>query len=114
MKNTSKTIGLAAVLLATALFNGMKAQQKDVVDKTGDAIKTGAKAVGKTAKKVGNKTAEVAVKGTAEITDKKYENKVAPDGSQVYIDKEDNKYYVNDKGRKIYLKESEISDKVEE
>lgn len=71
------------------------------VDKTG-------KAIGKTATKVGNKTAEVAVKGTAKVADQTFKGKMAPDGSNVYIDGKNNKYYINKKGAKIYLKASQI------
>jgi glucose/arabinose dehydrogenase len=68
---------------------------------------------GKAAKSVGNKTAEVAVKGSAKVVDAKYKGKMAPDGSDVYIDGKNNKYYINSKGAKIYLKASQIRVKTE-
>lgn len=62
----------------------------------------------KTASKVGNKTAEVAVKGTSKVGDKTWKGKMAPDGSDVYINNKNRKYYVNKKGAKVYLKASQI------
>ncbi|SFE26731.1 hypothetical protein SAMN05518672_105104 [Chitinophaga sp. CF118] len=70
-----------------------------------------AQGIDSTAKKIGNKTASVAVKGASKITDKTYKGKEGPGGQTVYIDKHDKKYYVDEKGKKIYLKASEIHDK---
>jgi hypothetical protein len=70
-----------------------------------------AQGIDSTAKKVGNKTASIAVKGASKVTDKTYKGKVGPGGQTVYIDKKDNKYYVDGKGKKVYLKPSEIKDK---
>jgi len=72
-----------------------------------------AQGIDSTAKKIGNKTASVAVKGAMKITDKTYKGKEGPGGQTVYIDKKDRKYYVDDKGKKVYLKPSEIRDKKE-
>ena len=70
-----------------------------------------AQGIDSTAKKIGNKTASVAVKGAKKLTDKTYKGKEGPGGQTVYIDKYDKKYYVDDKGKKVYLKPSEIHDK---
>src|SRR3978361_546298 len=43
--------------------------------------------VRKTINKIGNKTAQIAVKGTSAIKDKKYDSKVGPNGETVYINK---------------------------
>lgn len=64
-----------------------------------------------TAKKVGNATASTAVKGASAITDKVYKGKEGPKGETVYINKYDHKYIVNSKGKKVYLKPSQIRDK---
>ncbi|MDB5010176.1 MAG: hypothetical protein JWQ06_965 [Mucilaginibacter sp.] len=64
-----------------------------------------------TTKKVGNKTSEIAAKGAAAITDKKYEGKVAPSGETVYINEHSHYYYINKKGHKVYLTKSELRDK---
>lgn len=71
------------------------------------------KKIDSTIKKIGNKTASVAVKGASTITDKVYKGKEGPDGQTVYIDKKDRKYFVDDKGKKIYLKPSQIKNKAE-
>ena len=100
-------------LLTLALFGGLtlsvSAQEKktevgQVLDKTG-------KAIGKGAKSVGNKTAEVAVKGGSKVADKTWKGKMAPDGTDVYINSKNEKYYVNSKGAKIWLKPSQIKNR---
>jgi hypothetical protein len=72
-----------------------------------------AQTIDSTAKKVGNKTASIAVKGTSAITDKIYKGKEGPRGETVYINKNDHKYIVNSKGKKVYLKSWQIKDKKE-
>lgn len=100
-----KLLGIAVIVLTVGWTNGVSAQTVGkAVDKTGEAI-------GKGAKTVGHKTAEVAVKGTSGVVDKVYKGKAAPDGSNVYIDKADKKYYITKKGKKVYLKKSQITDK---
>ena len=70
-----------------------------------------AQGIDSTAKKIGNKTASIAVKGAKKITDKTYKGKEGPGGQTVYIDKHDKKYYVDEKGKKVYLTPAEIHDK---
>ena len=110
MKNLFRTALFAAGLFAAS--QGF-AQTKDttVAQKVGMTAKKGWKATKKTASKVGNKTAEIASKGASGITDKKFDGKVAPGGQTVYIDKNSYYYYVNKKGRHIYVKESLLVDK---
>lgn len=64
--------------------------------------------IGHAATSVGHKTAEVAVKGTSKVGNKIYKGKQAPDGSDVYIDGKNKKYYVNKRGGKVYLRPSQI------
>ncbi|MEO6148685.1 MAG: hypothetical protein ABIN95_10430 [Mucilaginibacter sp.] len=71
------------------------------------------KDIEKTASKVGNKTAEVASKGASAVVDKKYAGKVAPGGQTIYIDKNSYYYYVNKKGRRVYVKKADLVDKVD-
>jgi hypothetical protein len=66
-----------------------------------------------TAKKVGDKTASVAVKGASTVADKVYKGKEGPHGEKVFINKNDHKYYVDNKGHKVYLKSWQIKDKKE-
>lgn len=113
MKNVFKVGLLAAGLFVAAHTNAQ------VVKKTGEAVGNGAKAVGKGVKtgykatkkgvKTGaRKTSEVASKGASAVVDKKYDGKVAPGGQTIYIDKNSAYYYVNKKGHRVYVKESEL------
>ena len=85
-------------LSATTAFSGIAQEKKKTVGQTID----------RTATKVGNKTAEVAVKGTSKVADKTWKGMMAPDGTNVYIDGSNKKYYVNKKGARVYLKASQI------
>lgn len=121
-------------LFAAALFIAANVSAQDSIgdkidrkaNKTGNAIKRTAKKVGdgtertakkvgngteKTAKKVGNKTAEVASEGASKVSDKTFAGKVAPGGETVYIDKNSKYYYVNSKGRHVYVTKAQLKDK---
>ena len=95
-------LGLLTLALAGSVSLSAQAQEKK---------KTVGQTIDKTATNVGNKTAEVAVKGVSKDGDKTYKGKVAPDGTDVYIDGKNRKYYVNKKGGKVYLKASQIRNK---
>ncbi|WP_316816202.1 hypothetical protein [Pedobacter nyackensis] len=99
--------GVLAFAICTSLAINTNAQEKKESG-VGKALDKTGKAIGKTATTVGNKTAEVAVKGTAKVADQTFKGKMAPDGSDVYIDGKNKKYYINKKGAKIYLKASQI------
>lgn len=101
--NKKSLLGLLTLALACTVTLSANAQEKKK--------ETVGQAISKTASKVGNKTAEVAVKGTSKVGDKVYKGKVAPDGSDVYINGKNRKYYVNKKGGKVYLKASQIKNK---
>ncbi|WP_316841497.1 hypothetical protein [Pedobacter gandavensis] len=103
MRKQILVAGLALVCFTAFAFNASAQEKKESVGQT----------ISKTAKKVGNKTAEVAVKGTAKVADQTYKGKMAPDGSDVYINGKNKKYYINKKGAKIYLKESQIKTRPE-
>ncbi len=108
-----KTKYLAGLLVLALSAAGVKesAAQEKKKETVGQSIDKTGKAIGKTATKVGNKTAEVAVKGSAKVVDETFKGKMAPDGSNVYIDGKNQKYYINKKGAKVYLKASEIREK---
>lgn len=74
---------------------------KNAGKKVGHAVKTGAK-------KVGNKTAEVASKGAAKVKDKTYKDKVGPDGQTIYIDDHSRYYWIDKKGHRNYVKETDL------
>lgn len=63
------------------------------------------------AKKVGHKTSEVAAKGAATVTDKRYKDKVGPHGETIYINKHSHYFYVNRLGHRVYLRKSALRDK---
>ncbi|UEG53917.1 hypothetical protein LLH06_02875 [Mucilaginibacter daejeonensis] len=116
MKNILKVALLAAAVTVAA------AAQAQVLKKTGRAIDTaakdvahgakkGAKAVGKVGKATGRKTAELASKGAAAVTDQKYDGKVGPGGQTIYIDKNSAYYYVNSKGRHVYVRKADLKTK---
>jgi len=74
------------------------------------AQNTGKGKVGTAINKVGNKTAELAVKGVSAVGDKVYKGKVAPGGEIIYINKNSKYYYVNKKGAKVYVAKAKLKD----
>jgi hypothetical protein len=98
MNSKTLTSAICSVAIAVLSFSAQAQEKKESVGTT----------ISKTANTVGHKTAEVAVKGTAKVADKTYKGKMAPDGSNVYIDGRNRKYYVNKKGGKVYLKSYQI------
>ena len=77
-----------------------------------DKDKSVKKEVKKGAKKVGNKTAEVASKGKAKVTDERHKDKVGPNGETIYIDNHARYYWVDKKGRRHYMTDSQLKPKV--
>lgn len=98
--------GIVALALMATITFAANAQEKKT--KAGKAVEKTGRTLEKGAKVVGHKTAEIAVKGGAKVVDQTYKGKMAPDGSNVYIDGKNKKYYINKKGAKIYLKANEI------
>ncbi len=106
------------------IFSFAHAQEKDKTvgqelkqdaKATGRFIKKGAKATGRAVKSgasaTGKKTAEVASKGQSKIVDKTFEGKAGPNGETVYINNESKYYWVDKKGKRHYVKGSELTDK---
>jgi hypothetical protein len=108
MKRIFRTALFAAGLLAASTSFAQTHKDTTVGQKVGTTAKKGWKATKKAASTVGNKTAEVASKGASAVADKKYDGKVGPGGQTIYIDKNSYYYYVNKKGRHIYVKESAL------
>ena len=77
------------------------AQDKDHTQAAKRTVKTGAK-------KVGNKSAEVASKGKAKVTDSKHKDMVGPNNETIYIDNHSKYYWVDKKGRRHYVNESQL------
>ena len=67
--------------------------------------------IGTTATKVGHTTAHIGASGAAAVTDKKYKGKCGPQGQDIYINKNSHYFYVDKKGKRIYLKKSQLMDK---
>ena len=70
--------------------------------------------VKKDAKQVGHKTAELASKGKARVTDQLYKDKVGPNGETIYINNHDRYYWIDKRGHKRYVTEAELKDKSSE
>lgn len=104
-----KVIGAALVAAALFVAGQVHAQSKDTTSFKTKVHRT-TKQVGDAATKVGNKTSELAVKGASTVVDKKYKGKCGPNGETVYINGQSQYYYVDKKGHKVYLKESELKD----
>lgn len=99
-----KLIGIFAFLFLMGVSYTVNAQ---VVKKTTHSVKKGAKAVG-------NKTAEVASKGKAVVTDQVYKGKVGPAGQTLYIDNHSKYYWIDKKGHRNYITEAEMKEKKED
>lgn len=104
-----------AVIYLFALSLGLSSAA--YAQETKEAIKKGAKktghAVKKGAKKVGSKTAELGSKSYSKVVDRTYDGKVAPNGRTVYITEDSRYYWVDKNGRRHYVKESQLKDKVD-
>ncbi|HTN47258.1 MAG TPA: hypothetical protein VL098_12990 [Flavipsychrobacter sp.] len=123
MKNSSIAIYITGIL---ALNSPVQAQDtvkkqeelrieeskaKEVKNEVLNGVKESAAEIKQAGKEIGNKTAELTVKGTAAVTDQKLRDKTGPGGQTVYVDKYNNYYYVNDRGRKVYLRTDALKDK---
>lgn len=110
-----KGITVSAIAMAAVLFSaaGACAQENDT-STVGQDLKKAAQetghAVKKGAKKVGNKTAELASKGKSAVVDKVYEDKKGPDGQTIYINNKSQYYWVDKKGHHHFVDESDLKD----
>ena len=105
-----KVIGTALFVTALFVAGQVHAQSKDTTSFKTKVHKT-TKQVGDAATKIGHKTSELAVKGASAVVDKQYKGKCGPNGETIYINSHSQYYYVDTKGHKVYLKESELKDK---
>lgn len=97
-----KILMITAMLFTSALI--IPAGAQETAKEIGSDIKKGAK-------KAGRKTAEVASKGKAKVTDSAHKDKVGPDRQTIYIDNHSRYYWVDKKGRRHYVLESQLKDK---
>ena len=105
-----KKILVIAVIVFFGLSNPSIAQSK--VDKAAHGVKKGTtkawQGTKKGAKKVGNETAELATTGKAKVTDKKSSAWVGPEGQTIYVDNGNKYYWINGRGKRIYVSESAL------
>ena len=105
-------IGFASVAQAQSTADKVENKVEKGAKDVGHGVKKGAKevkhGVKQGAKEVGHKTAEVAAKGKATITDETYKDKVGPDGQTIYIDNHSQYYWVDKKGHRHYVKEAQL------
>ena len=94
-----KLLGIAVFVFLGFVVNAQ------AVKKTEHAVKNGAKAVG-------NKTAEVASKGKARVTDEKSKDKTGPNNETIYIDNHAQYYWIDKKGKRHYIAESSLKTKL--
>jgi cytochrome c2 len=111
MKKLFKSAMFAASLFAASSAFAQTHKDTTLGQKVGTTAKKSWSATKKVAKTVGHKTAEVASKGAAAVTDKKYDEKVGPQGQTIYIDKNSYYYYVSKKGHHIYVPKAKLVDK---
>src|SRR5687768_14758343 len=97
------TVSAFAFLLAFSSEVNAQSTAKEV----GKDIKQGAK-------KAGNKTAEVASKGKAKVTDQVHKDKVGPNGETIYIDNHTQYYWVDKKGKRHYVTEDALKPKTDD
>lgn len=63
------------------------------------------------AHKVSHKTAKVASRGKSAVVDNKYKDKVGPNGETIFIDHSSKYYYIDNKGKKVYVPKASLKDK---
>src|SRR5687767_14782200 len=96
-----KILGIALVLF----IGSATVSNAQTVKKTKEAVKNGAK-------KTGNKTAEVASKGAARVTDKRVNGKTGPNNETIYIDSNSKYYWIDKKGKRHYIAYSALKTKI--
>lgn len=101
IETMKKFIGISVLAL---LVGFSTATAQSTAQKAGKDVEKGAV-------KVGNKTAEIASKGKAAITDKVYKDKAGPNGETIYIDKHSKYYWVDKKGHKVPIAKNKLRTK---
>ncbi len=86
-----------------------KADRK--VDEVNRDAKESEHEVENAADRAGDKISEGAAKAAAEISDKRLDDKVGPDGQTIYMDTETKYYYINDEGKKVFVTKMQLKDK---
>ena len=98
--------------LAAFLCLGVAASaQSDTVEKVETKVEKVENKIDSGAQKVINKTAEVASKSKAKVTDEVYKDATGPDGETVYIDNHSRYYWVDKKGHRHYEEKAALKPK---
>ena len=92
---------LVVALLGLSVPSVAQSKVKKGADKAWQGTKKGAKAAG-------HKTAEVASKGKARVTDKKSDVWIGPSGQTIYVDNWGKYYWINGRCKRIYVSESAL------
>lgn len=95
---------IAAALLVTANVNAQSETKQDIKH----GVKKGAHAVKEAGKDVGHETAELSSKAYNSVRDEKLNDKVGPNGQAVYISGNEEYYYIDEKGKRVYLSKDEL------
>ena len=95
---------LIGILVLSCLIGISYTANAQVVKKTTQSVKKGAK-------KTANKTAELASKGKSKVTDEVYKDKTGPNGQTIYIDSHSKYYWIDKKGHKNYVTAADLRDK---
>ena len=98
-----KLFGIAFVALL-----GLSAPAYAQDNKAEKGAKKAWKGTKKGAKKAGHKTAELASKGKAGVTDKKSDVWIGPEGQTIYISGDNRYYWVNGRGKRIWVNEDAL------
>lgn len=95
--------------------NEVDSDIEKAAENTDEAIKPEAKETEGEVKtgvdKATDEISETAANASAEVNDQTYSGKMGPQGQNIYIDKNDKYYYINNEGKKIYISKSALKDK---
>ena len=96
------------ITLVALLGLSAPAFAQETKEKVKEGAKKAWKGTKKGAKKVGNKTAELSVKGVAEVSDKKSDTWIGPEGQTIYVTGDGKYYWINGKGKRIFVSEAAL------
>lgn len=83
---------------------------EDDIDQSAERTETDLE---RAADKTGDAISETAAKAAAEIDDPRHDTKVGPEGQVIFIADDSRFYYVNEKGKRVYISEARLKDKPE-
>ena len=90
----------------------VKAQDdQSTIQKVKKGVKKDAHDVKKGVKKGAHEVAEQASEAKSDITDKEVENKMGPNGEDIFLEDDGRYYYVDEKGHRVYMNASDLRNK---